>query len=498
VCQKTIARIPAAPPCHGCISRREWICGAAGCAAALLGQPVAAQPPRAGASGKPRILVAFVHPAVDRYFMGWPGASYDIKAREAEYRKLLADAAAASSAQLEIHPEPVGDEPAGIALAEKTKASPPDGVVLVIQSLNTGWTPVTAFAQRRGDTPVFVFSPQGTSFTANLQAFRKSVPARRTFVAATSDSAWLRHGVHLLRTIWDMQQTRICVVQGKAAEEVKLAALGGATLRYVPFERVEQEYVKVSENEEIRRLAREYRTQARRIIEPSAQEIVDAIKHVVVCRRIMESEGCQGLAMDCLPHVKGKKVPPPCLAFSHLNDLGITAACQADWPAALSLRLTYLLLGRPGFMQNNCVNSADNTLIGAHCTCPTRLSGPGAPRAPYVLRRHAESHLGVATQVLWPVNQDVTIMKFSDVMWMRKPAGDAKFAASILLSAGRVIRNVDLPPSGGCVTSVEVKPEGIDDITTINPLHHQLFILGNYVSRFKAYCELAGLEARRI
>jgi len=37
-----------------------------------------ADTPVAGA--KPRVRVVFLRPKVDRYWMGWPGASYDIKA----------------------------------------------------------------------------------------------------------------------------------------------------------------------------------------------------------------------------------------------------------------------------------------------------------------------------------------------------------------------------------------------------------------------------------
>ena len=118
--------------------------------------------------------------------------------------------------------------------------------------------------------------------------------------------------------------------------------------------------------------------------------------------KVLADEGCQGIAIDCLPHVRDRSAAAPCLGFSCLNDQGTAAACQPDWPAAVSLRLTYLLLNRPGFMQNICVNTVNNRLMGAHCTCPTLLAGPGQPAAPFVARSHAESDTGVAVQVIWP------------------------------------------------------------------------------------------------
>jgi hypothetical protein len=57
-----------------------------------------------------------------------------------------------------------------------------------------------------------------------------------------------------------------------------------------------------------------------------------------------------------------------------------------------------------------------------------------------------------------------------------------------------VVRNIETPPSGGCRTSLEVELDGVDDVRDLTPLHHQLFILGNHTQKFRAYCELAGIE----
>ena len=483
-------KLDSQQPCECCLSRREFIC-AAGASMALLST---GQAGFASAGAKRTIRVAFLRPDVDRYFMGWPGAAYDIKAHQAQYTKILTEAAARLNVNLDIEPGPIAAEKAALAFAERVKASPQDGVMMVLLSLNEVWAPLSRFIQERGETPVFIFSPLGTSFLVQIQPFMKLSNARRMFLASTPDLEWLAIGLRMLRTVSDMRDTRICVVQGRAAQDVVLEATG-ATLHYVPFQRLEEEYVKVEATKEVQRIASQYEKQARKIVEPKRNDIVEAAKHVLVCRRIMEAEGCQGIAVDCLPHVQSKRVPPPCLAFSHLNDSGTPAACQADWPAAISLRLAYLLVERPGFMQNICVNTADNTLMGSHCTSPTRLAGPGAPAAPYILRTHAESDLGVSTQVLWPVEQPITVMKFSDPAWGKMPGGMKPDASSIVLGSGRVTRNLDTPPSGGCRTAVEVKLDGVDDVRKLTALHHQLFILGNHVNKFRAYSELAGIKA---
>ena len=100
--------------------------------------------------------------------------------------------------------------------------------------------------------------------------------------------------------------------------------------------------------------------------------------------------------------------------------------------------------------------------------------------------------------MLWPVGEEVTIMKFSDAAWWAAPKNPASCASSILLGTGRVVRNIDNPPSGGCRTSLEVQVDGIDDVRHLKCLHHQLIILGKHRDHLRAYCELAGIEVQTV
>jgi hypothetical protein len=63
-----------------------------------------------------------------------------------------------------------------------------------------------------------------------------------------------------------------------------------------------------------------YAGKAQKTIEPSAEDLLNAAKMYVVCRRVMEDEGCDGIAVACLPHVQGRTTVPPCPAFCRLND----------------------------------------------------------------------------------------------------------------------------------------------------------------------------------
>ena len=173
-----------------------------------------------------------------------------------------------------------------------------------------------------------------------------------------------------------------------------------------------------------------------------------------------------------------------CIAFSRLLDEGIVAGCEADVDAALSMLLTQSLFDRSGFIQDPSPNTVSNTLIGAHCTSPTKLEGVASSyRAPYKLRSY-HTRTGACMEVLWPVGREVTVMKFI------KPD-------TIVLGSGRVVSNILQPPSGCCRTAVEVTVDGVEDMDQAKGFH-QLFILGNLERGFRAYCQLAGIKAVHI
>ncbi len=431
--------------------------------------------------GKPRVRVVFVRPDVKSYWMGWPGAAYDIMARQRQYTKILTSAAEKFGVQLGINPDPLDDESAVNTCLEQLKKQPPDGLVVVSMSLNQSWPHINNIAKNRGKIPTIVFSPMGTSFTAHLQGTR-NIPG--VYVAATQDLDWLDFGIKMLRTIWDMKNTRLCIVQGNKTQDRKLNVIG-TTLHYIPRARYPKEFRKVEKSDEVRAIADYYTKNARKIVEPTKQDIINAAKNYVLAKRIMAAENCQGISVDCLPLVQDRLIPaPPCIAWLRLNDEGSVGACEAEWNSAISLRLTSLLFDRPGFMQDPAPNTTRNTLMGAHCSCPTKLDGFDKPPAPFILRSHSESTTGVAPQVLWREGQKVTIMKFQG-------------PESIILGTGRMLRNIDTPPAGGCRTSVELELDDVPDCRDTKGFH-QLFVYGDLELPFKAYCQLAGIKVEHI
>jgi hypothetical protein len=467
---------PKCSCCAGCspkIGRRGFLAAAGASALTLemdaLETASSLFAAEARPAGKPVIRVVFVRPKKTP-MVSWPGGQTDVNAQQALFMRTLADAAAKQGVQLQMSSEPLEDRKAVNACLEQLKKTRPDGLLVGAMEL-TLWSDVHHLVQNRGDIPTVVYSNL-TSFTGHMRPSRK-VP--KTYVGATQDVGWLAFGLRMLSTVWRAKNTRIALVVGNETKDVAAKGLG-TTLRLIPAVRFDDELKKVEATEEVRAMADQYAKAAQEIVEPTKTDILEAAKNYIVCRRIMAAESCQGISYACLGRPN-----PVCMAFSRLLDEGVVAGCEADVNAALSMLLTQLLFERSGFIQDPSANTVNNTLIGAHCTSPTRLEGFDKPyRAPYKLRSY-HTGTGAAMQVLWPVGRDVTVMQMQGTETM-------------ILGSGRVVSNIAQPPSGCCRTSVEIALDGVPDTDDAKGFH-QLFILGNLERDFRAYCQLAGIQA---
>jgi hypothetical protein len=155
------------------MSRRGFLAAAGAMAAAaqtnlldFTSSLLAAEPK---STKKPRVRTVFIRQNIDKYWMGWPGASYDIKARQKEYTKILTDAVKKLNINLQITHEPLHTDKLVSAFLKEVKENPPDGLIVVNMCLHhsgySAWNQTNNIAKNRGDIPTIVFSPMGTSFT---------------------------------------------------------------------------------------------------------------------------------------------------------------------------------------------------------------------------------------------------------------------------------------------------------------------------------------------
>ena len=145
------------------------------------------------------------------------------------------------------------------------------------------------------------------------------------------------------------------------------------------------------------------------------------------------------------------------------------------------------LFGRPGFQQDPVADTSDDAIIGAHCSCPTRLNGFDNSPEPFDLVHH-HGNRDAVPQTLWQKGMRVTSVDVLPNFKTDKPS-------RVLISAGTVLENMEVPPSGGCVVSVKVKFDGNQEVLSF-PGFHQVFFYGDYKEKLRDFCQLYKIEAQ--
>ncbi|UCD75192.1 MAG: hypothetical protein JSV91_15585 [Phycisphaerales bacterium] len=428
----------------------------------------------------PDVRVAYLRPRED-YWLGWPGTAWKPREFRRDSRGMVEGFGREVKVRTDFESDPLYDEAAVAKFIASVQADKPRAVLLFPLHMNQ-WRNVGEIASKCG-APTIVFAPLGVCFTGHIQQISKQ-PGVYLASCADFDLDPVRFGLKMVRANHDIRRTRIAVLVRNESRDETLEPLG-VQIRYLPRSRFPETLKTIEEADAVRQVAEEYRRAARRIVEPTHKDMINASKNYFAALKIMEEEACQGISMDCLGLVYGREIPcPPCLAWSKLLDAGIPGVCEADINAVMSNTLCCRLLDKPGFMQDPVPNTVDNTFIGAHCVCPTRLNGYHGPRETFDLRSHAESDLGVVFQVIWKPGQDVTIMQC---------VGPGK----MILGEGKVLRNHTNPPAGGCRTSVELEIDGPPD-TRDTKGFHQLFIYGRHQRDFEAYGQMYGIATEHI
>jgi len=476
--------------CRRCLglTRRKFLIGASAASAAVVGGCLGPDAPEVGEPMQPAGPASKCSPSVQACFvrrkgdygMRWPGAVYDGEAARANYAALLERSAEQLDLRLDLRPQPIHSRAEADAWIAEVAEKKPDGLLVVLLDRQQHAWPT---ANKAIDTklPTVVFSPLGSSFTTNTTA-----PSRKpnAFICATDDFDEVVYGMRMLRAGPKLRATRCLVLRGSRRAEKVLPHLG-IQLRYVPAKTFLDEYRKTPESAEVLAVARDYMRRARRRVGATGQDVINGVKSYVVARELMRREQADAITMDCLGALGRTKVSLPCIAWSRMNDEGIPAACEADLGAVASHTIVQYLFDRPGFQQDPVAETARGAIIGAHCSCATRLNGLSQPPEPFDLVHHHGMRDAVP-RTIWRVGQRVTSV---DVL-----PGRGQTPTKMLIGVGEVLENVDVPPAGGCVVSVMVKFDHAEDVLAW-PGFHQVFFYGDYKRQLVAFCRMYGLEA---
>jgi hypothetical protein len=412
------------------------------------------------------------------YGMWWPGAVWDGEAARESITAKIKTEAQALGMQLDLRPEPIYSNEEADAWVAECAAAKPDGLLLVMLDRQQHAWPTAKKAVDTGLRTI-IYSPVGTSFTTNTAPL---AAATNAVIYSTDDFSQVAQGMRIIQAGVKMRAARCLVLRGGERKDAAMEGLG-IGLQYLPAATFLDLYNQTPTDGEIRTIAEAYLRGARRVAGATRDDILNGVKSYVVARRLLAQEQADAITMDCLGALGKSKVSLPCIAWSRMNDDGIPAACEADLGAVASHIVVQYLCGRPGFQQDPVAETAQEAIIGAHCSCATRLNGPEAPAEPYDIIHH-HGNRDAVPRTLWREGQEVTSI---DVMPGKTP--------KMLIATGRVLGNVDVPPAGGCVVSVMVKFDGTGDVLAW-PGFHQVFFYGNWRRVLADFCRLHGIEAQ--
>jgi len=476
--------------CCGCkgLSRREFVAIASSslASAPILGgwlsdrvaQAGEIEPEGPASRCVPTVRVCFVRRKED-YGMWWPGQIYDGKAALEKYAGQIAAAAKELNLKLDLASKPIYSKKEADAWIADAVAAKPDGLLVVLLDRQQHAWPT---ANKAIDTkiPTVVFSPVGSSFTTNTDA-----PSKKTgcFICSTDDFRQVKFGMKMLHARAKMRATRCLVIKGSRTAETEMPHLG-IKFRFVPAKTFIEEYNKTPVDDEVLSMAKKLIAAARNQTGATEQDVVNGIKSYVVARTLLKREQADAITMDCLGALAKTTVSLPCIAWSQMNDDRIPAACEADLGAVASQVMVQYLFDRPGFQQDPVAETAQQAIIGAHCSCPTKLSGFSGRSEPYdVVHHHAARD--ATRRTIWRAGQRITSV---DVL-----PGRDDVPTKVLISAGEVLENVSAPPAGGCVVSVMVKFDGVTDVLAY-PGFHQVFFYGDFKREVTDFCRLTSIE----
>jgi hypothetical protein len=264
----------------------------------------------------------------------------------------------------------------------------------------------------------------------------------RIDVIASSDFRDLLAGIRPFRTIRRLADSKVLVLRKAGADETAASERLGVKIVSLQHKRLIDAY-QAADPQEAENEAQRWIKGAVRIVEPSRDEILRSSRFYLAMKRVMEEEGAQAITINCLTLFYAGQLPAyPCLGFSRLNSSGLVGACEGDVESTITMLMFQYMAGKPGFITDPVIDTAQGTVIHAHCVAPVSMEGAGGREEPYVLRSHMEDDKGAVVQVKMRVGQKITMAKLVGTDMM-------------LLSTGEIIETPD--SDRGCRTQITTR-----------------------------------------
>lgn len=465
--------------CSHCFLTRRQFLQATGAIAAWTLLP-ASEPVFAGtplesrtpifAKSKPRVTLLFSH--VPPEYPTWPSVGYDYEGRKRELTAKLQEACA----NIQFTVRTAHNAQQAEAVVKESENA--DGFVCY----NIGiWTGAPNVLARSGKPVVMVddlFAGSGETLIIAGVANREKLP-----VVTVSSSRFedVVEAVRLFEVIRAMKESTILDVVDYdiTAWAGGVNSLFGTKVVKMGSEELASYYSRADEAEAAR-WADLWIKQAKKVVEPSREEIIKSGKMYLALAQAAADKRADAVTMDCLGmFYSGRITAYPCLSHFQMNNDGGTGVCEADLNSTCTQLMMRYLTGRPGYVSDPVIDTSRGWIVYAHCVATNRVFGPQGKANPYIIRSHAEDAKGASVQSLMPVGETVTTLEI-DVMGKR-----------MVIHTGKTVANIDDPKA--CRTKLAAKTDAQNILNEWDMGWHRVTVYGDWRRQAMNLARLYGL-----
>jgi hypothetical protein len=414
--------------------------------------------------------------AVNQWFT-YPGNQFEPDMNREKYTKKIVEIAKMYNIDLDFKGV-IYTKAAVAAFVEKTKAAPPD-TLLVVNFWNTMSPWVFEMSQELESLPMILYHPVGSSH----QHPPKNLMTAPGMVYIHSIENWeaLENAMAAANAKHILSQSRLLRVSGVNEITKTVDNNLGVEIVTIPAEEYNSLFDSIKADNTLVRDAMAFKAKATAVIEVEDKYIIDGFRSRKAVLDIIKRYSADAITIVCLM-LKERK---PCIAFSLCNSALTPCACEGDIASAMSLMIGSHLLKRGGFQHNPEFDIDRNQYYGAHCTCALELHGPGKGEKPFRIRPFTHQlPKTAALDVQMTPGQRVFVMKYL-------PPENRIFTY-----AGTMVGSPEINTAGGCATRFVMDIDKADDICSTYQGPHPILYYGTTMEakRIKAFAKLAKLE----
>lgn len=238
---------------------------------------------------------------------------------------------------------------------------------------------------------------------------------KRVQLLATSDFTDLVSAMRPFRAMHHLKRAKILDFRNggpltEYAEGIKNRF--GTEIVFLPRERLVEAY-KAADEDVALADAERWMKQAKDVVGVGKEDVLKACRTYLAMKSILEEEKAHLITIQYCMGIPGLEGAYPCLGFSRLNGEGLGGICEGDLPSSITyLVLQYLTPERkPSFVTDPIIDTSNNTVIHAHCTCALKMDGINGKPCPYNILCQREGQKGACLQVFPHVGREITMAK---------------------------------------------------------------------------------------